>query len=145
MTQMVWWISRFCLFAMGTMTTPVLAQELVDPTPEEQSRNSASAETVDHSKTQQAGRHYGGFVDLGNSLNFTENHLFRNRGTTPRVNELDVNMAGAYIRKDVSEQSRWGTKLLVQGGQGAKDYGFGVNLPKVQGTMFRFSVRIDTQ
>ncbi|MGH7208561.1 MAG: outer membrane beta-barrel protein, partial [Nitrospiraceae bacterium] len=77
--------------------------------------------------------HYGGFVDLGYSLdfNFPENHQFRSRSTTPRVNELDMNMAAAYIRKDASEQSRWGTELLVQGGQDAKDFGFGVNLPKL--------------
>ena len=38
--------------------------------------------------------HYGGFIDLGYSLdfNFPDNHLFRNRSTTPRVNELDLNM-----------------------------------------------------
>ena len=77
--------------------------------------------------------HYGGFVDLGYSLdfNFPQNHLFRNRSTTPRVNELDMNMAGAYIRKDMSEQSRWGMELLAQGGQDAKDFGFHVNQPKV--------------
>ena len=77
--------------------------------------------------------HYGGFVDLGYSLdfNFPENHLFRNRSTTPRVNELDVNMAGIYVKKDVSEQSRLGMELAVHGGQDAKDFGFGVNAPKV--------------
>ncbi len=77
--------------------------------------------------------HYGGFVDLGYSLdfNFPANHLFRNRSTTPRVNELDLNMGGAYVRKDATEQSRWGTELLVQGGQDAKDFGFHANQPKV--------------
>ena len=46
--------------------------------------------------------HYGGFIDLGYSLdfNFPDNHLFRNRSTTPRVNELDLNMAAVYVRKD---------------------------------------------
>ncbi|MGH7236097.1 MAG: outer membrane beta-barrel protein [Nitrospiraceae bacterium] len=76
---------------------------------------------------------YGGFADLGYSLNFNfpQNHLWRNRSTTPRVNELDLNMAGASVRKDVTEQSRWGMELLVQGGQDAKDFGFHVNQPKV--------------
>src|SRR6476620_10037571 len=52
--------------------------------------------------------HYGGFVDLGYSLNFNfpENHQFRDRSTTPKVNELDLNMAGVYIRKDATEASR---------------------------------------
>jgi hypothetical protein len=43
-------------------------------------------------------------------------------------------MAGIYIRKDVSEQSRWGSELLVHGGQDAKDFGFGVNLPRLPGS-----------
>jgi hypothetical protein len=80
--------------------------------------------------------HYGGFVDLGYSLNFNfpQNHLFRNRSTTPRVNELDVNMAALYVKKDVMEESRWGMELLVHGGQDAKDFGFGVNLPRLEGS-----------
>jgi hypothetical protein len=77
--------------------------------------------------------HYGGFIDLGYSLsfNFPENHLFRNRSTTPRVNELDLNMAAVYIKKDMTEESRLGMELAVHGGQDAKDFGFGVNSPKV--------------
>ena len=77
--------------------------------------------------------HYGGFLDLGYSLNFNfpENHLFRGRSTTPRVNELDLNMAGAYLKKDATIDSRWGTELAVHGGQDAKDFAFGVNEPKV--------------
>jgi hypothetical protein len=77
--------------------------------------------------------HYGGFVDLGYSLNFNfpTNHLWRNRSTTPRVNELDLNMAAVYLRKDAIEKSRWGTELLVHGGQDAKDFAFHVGQPKV--------------
>ncbi|HEX2054842.1 MAG TPA: outer membrane beta-barrel protein [Nitrospiraceae bacterium] len=80
--------------------------------------------------------HYGAFVDTAYALdfNFPANHLFRNRTTTPRVNELDLNMAAAYIRKDAVPQSRWGTELTVQGGQDAKDFGFDVNKPKVEGS-----------
>ena len=87
-------------------------------------------------KSERSLWHYGGFADVGYSLNFNfpENHLFRNRSTTPRVNELDLNMAAVYFRKDVSDQSRWGAELLVQGGQDAKDFGFGVNLPKLPGS-----------
>src|SRR5258708_31825266 len=45
---------------------------------------------------------YGGFVDLGYLLDFNHpsNHLFRNRGTTRRVNELDLNMAAIYLTKE---------------------------------------------
>lgn len=53
--------------------------------------------------------HYGGFVDLGYSLNFNfpANHQFRNRSTTPRVNELDLNMGAVYVRKDATELEFW--------------------------------------
>jgi hypothetical protein len=80
--------------------------------------------------------HYGGFIDVGYSLdfNFPENHLFRDRSTTPRVNELDLNMAGMYVRKDATEQSRWGMELMGHGGQDALNFAFGTNLPKVEGS-----------
>jgi hypothetical protein len=80
--------------------------------------------------------HYGGFVDLGYSLNFNfpANHQWRNRSTTPRVNELDLNMGAAYVRKDATEQSRWGMELLGQGGQDAKGFAFHVNQPRVGGS-----------
>src|SRR6267378_6595210 len=57
--------------------------------------------------------HYGGFAELGYLLDFNHpsNHLFRNRGTTPRVDELDLNMAAIYFSKDASENSRWGMEL----------------------------------
>jgi Putative beta-barrel porin-2, OmpL-like. bbp2 len=136
MVRIVWWLSKLLMLLGGMITEPVLAQELIGPTGEEQSHNSAPAQLMDHSKLERRDWHYGGFVDLGYSLNFNfpENHLFRNRSTTPRVNELDLNMAGVYMRKDASAQSPWGTELLVQGGQDAKDFGFGVNLPKVEGS-----------
>lgn len=136
MTLIVWWICRAVLLAVGITATPVLGQDLIGPSGQGQSRDRALSESVESGKTEQQPWHYGGFVDLGYSLNFNfpENHLFRNRATTPRVNELDINMAGANVRKDPSEQSRWGTEWLVQGGMDAKDYGFGANLPKVQGS-----------
>lgn len=76
---------------------------------------------------------YGGFIDLAYSLdfNFPQNHVFRDRSTTPRVDELDLNMAAAYVKKDVSEQSRLGMELLVQGGQDTKTFGFAANEPPV--------------
>ena len=78
--------------------------------------------------------HYGGFLDLGYSLNFNfpENHRWRSRSTTPRVNELDLNMGAVYLRKDATEKSRWGMELLGQGGEDAKDYGFAPHSPKVE-------------
>lgn len=93
----------------------------------------ATEATVAAPEPEKSDWHYGGFVDLGYSLdfNFPQNHLWRNRSTTPRVNELDFNMGGAYIRKDPTVDSRWGMELLGQGGQDAKDFGFHTNQPKV--------------
>lgn len=129
------WIITLLILTIGTMATPVIAQA-VGSMSEEQSNKSQSPESMDHSKPQPPDWHYGGFIDLGYSLNFNfpENHVFRNRSTTPRVNELDLNMGGIYVRKDATDQSRWGMELLGQGGQDAKEFGFGVNLPKVQGS-----------
>lgn len=129
MIQIARWVTGVLTCVAWMITTPVLA-EIVGPNAQDQEpKHSASEEA------QQPGPewHYGGFVDLGYSLdfNFPENHLFRNRGTTPRVNELDLNMAGAYIRKDATAQSRWGTELLVHGGQDAKEFAFHSNQPKV--------------
>jgi hypothetical protein len=58
MMRMMWWMTRLMLFAAGMMTAPVLAQDAVGLTSEEQSRDSASAEIVDHSEPQQPGRHH---------------------------------------------------------------------------------------
>jgi len=79
---------------------------------------------------------YGGFADLGYLLDFNHpsNHLFRNRSTAFRVNELDVNMAGAYMRKDASEASRWGMQLAVQGGRDSEGFGFSATAPNVAGS-----------
>lgn len=62
--------------------------------------------------------HYGGFLDLSYAVdfNFPENHLWRSKATTPRVNELAPNMALAYIRKDISPSSSWGMEFSVQAG-----------------------------
>lgn len=78
--------------------------------------------------------HYGGFFDLAYELdfNFPGNHTWRDRATTPRVNDPVVNMGAAYIKKDATLESRWGTELLVQAGQDSKQFGFEANLPQVQ-------------
>jgi len=78
---------------------------------------------------------YGGFVDLGALIASTspENHLFRNRGTTPRVDELDVDMAATYLRKAPSESSRLGVEVTAQGGEDAKLFGFSATAPNIGG------------
>jgi hypothetical protein len=81
---------------------------------------------------------YGGFVDLGYLLDFNHpsNHLFRNRGTTPRVDEVDLNMASVYVRKDVSKESRWGMELAAQAGEDSKTFGFSATAPNLAGANF---------
>ena len=65
MTPIVWWISRGLLLAVGMMTTPVLGQDLIGPTGDTQSRNSAPSESVESGKTDQPPWHYGEIRRLG--------------------------------------------------------------------------------
>jgi len=62
--------------------------------------------------------HYGGFLNLSYAVdfNFPDNHLWWSKSTTRRINEPAPNNGGGYIRKDVSERSRWGMELAAQGG-----------------------------
>jgi hypothetical protein len=78
---------------------------------------------------------YGGFIDVGylQDFNSPHNHLFRSRGTTFHVNEVDVNMAAAYLRKKASEQSRWGVELTVQAGKDSEVFGFSATAAPLPG------------
>ena len=77
----------------------------------------------------------GAFLDVGvlQSFNSPANHLFRSRGTTPRVDELNLNMAGAYLRKSATASSRCGLELTVHAGEDAKVFGFSATAPNVGG------------
>src|SRR2546425_13316634 len=79
--------------------------------------------------------HFGAFIDVAYANDSTSpaNHLFRSRGTTPRVDEVDLNMAGAYLRKIASESSRWGLELTGQTGQDSKIFGFSATAPNLAG------------
>ena len=79
---------------------------------------------------------YGGFVDFGYAVdfNYPSNHLFRNRSTTFKVNELDLNMGGAYVKRDAAELSRWGMELKVHGGKDSEGFGFSATAPNVDGS-----------
>jgi hypothetical protein len=81
---------------------------------------------------------YGGFVDVGylDSFNDPANHLFRNRGTTPRVDEWDVNMADAFLKRAASEHSRLGVEFTAQAGQDSKIFGFSATAPNIGGADF---------
>jgi hypothetical protein len=78
---------------------------------------------------------YGGFVDVAylRDFNHPSNHLFRSRGTAWHVDEWDLNMGGAYVKKKALEHSRWGAELLVQGGKDADVFGFSATAPNIAG------------
>src|SRR5438552_9294137 len=78
---------------------------------------------------------YGAFIDVGRMFSSTSpsNHLFRNRGTTPRVDEWDVNMITAYLRRIPSESSRAGVELTVQEGRDSEIFGFSATAPNIGG------------
>ena len=85
--------------------------------------------------TPTADLQYGGFIDVGElfDTNSPANHLFRNRGTTPRVDEFDVNMTAAYFRKTTTESSRVGIELTVQTGKDSELFGFSATAPNMSG------------
>jgi putative OmpL-like beta-barrel porin-2 len=76
---------------------------------------------------------YGGFVDVGylNSFNDPTNHLFRSRGTTPRVDEWDVDMTAAWLKKIASDRSRIGIEVTAQTGEDSKVFGFSSTAPNI--------------
>ena len=78
---------------------------------------------------------YGAFLDVGRLSSSTSpsNHVFRNRGTTPRVDEWDLNMTGAYLKKAPSESSRAGVELTVQEGRDSEIFGFSATAPNIGG------------
>jgi Putative beta-barrel porin-2, OmpL-like. bbp2 len=78
---------------------------------------------------------FGGFLDAAYIKNFNSpsNHLFRSRGTTPRVDELTINMGGVYLRKDKSDSSPCGLELTAHAGEDSKTFGFSATAPNISG------------
>src|SRR5262249_23637805 len=85
--------------------------------------------------TPQPSWHSGAFVDLGYLKDFQDpgNHLFRTRGTTPRVDEFDLNMAAVYARKTPTAASRWGLEATAQRGEDSQAFGFSPTAPNLSG------------
>ncbi|MBH0202267.1 MAG: outer membrane beta-barrel protein [Nitrospira sp.] len=80
--------------------------------------------------------HYGAYVDVGyiGNFNFPDNHLWHSRTTAFQHNELSPNMGLAYVRKDVTESSRWGMELGFQGGRDSEEFAFLVGERRVDGS-----------
>lgn len=106
------------------------AKEVPQETPQSADQSSTAAAAA------QSLWKYNGFLDAGYSLDFNHpaNHLFRDRGTTFRVDELDLNMAGAGVKKDATQDSRWGMEFSVQGGKDSANFGFSATAPNVNGS-----------
>lgn len=81
---------------------------------------------------------YGAFVDLGYLLDFNHpaNEIFRSRGTAWHVDEVHLNMTGAYLKKPPSEESRWGVELTAQAGKDSQLFGFSATAPNLGGYRF---------
>lgn len=79
--------------------------------------------------------HYGAFADVAllGAPTSPANHLFRNRGTTPKVDEAALDMTGAYVRSAATESSRVGVELTAQAGEDAKAFGFSATAPNIGG------------
>jgi len=95
----------------------------------------ASAQSASPADQRSIEWQYGAFIDIGRLFSSTSpsNHLFRNRGTTPRVDEWDLNMTGAYLKKAPSESSRVGVELTVQDGHDSELFGFSATAPNIRG------------
>jgi Putative beta-barrel porin-2, OmpL-like. bbp2 len=81
---------------------------------------------------------YGGFLDVAYPKAFNDplNKIFRSRGTAWHLDDLYVNMSGAYAKKKASDDSRWGAELLVQTGKDDEIYGFSATAPNLEGSDF---------
>jgi Putative beta-barrel porin-2, OmpL-like. bbp2 len=93
------------------------------------------AATTQNSEQPAATWQLGAFADAAYAKDFNSpaNHLFRSRGTTPRVDETDMNMAAVYVRKSTSPTSRWGFEATGQAGQDSNAFGFSPTAPNVSG------------
>ena len=80
--------------------------------------------------------HYGAFADGAYLYDFNSpaNHLFRDRGTGFYVDAPVLNMAAVYLKKDASEQSRWGMELTFQAGKDSEVFGFSSVEPNLPGS-----------
>jgi hypothetical protein len=115
------------------ITSIVSAPKLVA----QQDRSNAQDTSVPQPPAQPADPEwqYGGFADIGylHDFNYPHNHLFRSRGTTFKVNEVDLNMAAIYLKKVATETSRWGVELTGQTGTDSEVFGFSASAPNLPG------------
>lgn len=105
------------LFLLVLLVTSVMAGESVHHVDTVGSAVSATAEEeTPVSKTQLW--HYGAYLDVGYTVdaNHPDNGLWRSKSTTFKVDEIKLNMAMGYIRKETAPHSRWGLDFGLQDG-----------------------------
>lgn len=108
---------------------------LVSPTAYAQGVSELDLSPITDKAVPSAGWRYGAYLDIGGIGNFNvpENGLWRSRTTASRHNQAAPNMVLAYVRKDVSEASRWGMELGAQGSYDSVDFAFLQGESKVGG------------
>ncbi len=119
--------------ALPALPTPSQAQT---SEPSVSAQAAAEGSQVSLAQPSDPAWQYGGFADIGylHDFNDPSNHLFRSRGTTFHVNEVDLNMAELYLRKPTSDRSRWGTELTLQAGKDSEVFGFSATAPNLAGS-----------
>ncbi|HEV2837201.1 MAG TPA: outer membrane beta-barrel protein, partial [Pyrinomonadaceae bacterium] len=118
-----------------------LSRGVINPFNQSADHSSAKETTAEEDDAQTPSNRkwqYGAFVDLAYPLDFNHpaNRLFRSRGTAFRTDNVWLNMAGLYLRKRPSEDSRWGVELTAHAGKDAELFGFSATAPNIAGYTF---------
>jgi Putative beta-barrel porin-2, OmpL-like. bbp2 len=126
-----WWMLLHSAIILGD---EVVSSKMSSAPPDAATSSPQEPDTTD--TPPKAKWEYNGFVDAGYLLDFNHpaNPLYRDRSTTFKVDELDLNMAGAGVKKPASEISRWGVELAVQTGKDSENVGFSPTAPNVSGS-----------
>ena len=126
--QYLCWI---CLLLCSSAVAQDINQVATDASLNEQQTEAQAAPAPPPSAWQ-----YGGFLDSAYLLDFNHpaNDLFRSRGTTYKLDQPLINLAAAYLQKNISESSRWGMQLTVQAGQDSRVFGFSATAPDLPGS-----------
>ena len=118
-----------------TINTSALIERLGRSQNESRPKTSSTTVSDKNEPRSQSPWQYGGFVDAGYLLDFNHpaNRIFRSRGTAWHVDRVFLNMAGAYLKKKATEESRWGVELTAQGGKDSEVFGFSATAPNIRG------------
>ena len=124
--------ASFSLILLWLLLVPALPSGAQDAAPPEGQTPKPADTSAENTSSEW---HYGAYADLSYIINFNfpENHLWRSRTTAYRHNELAPNMGLIYVRKDATEQSRWGMELGAQGGYDTNKFAFLQGEPDVGG------------